>query len=66
MHAAAVLAYNVAAVAAGLSGVVNAFNRYGVHVAFEDLSVPAPAIDLHADVTRMKAAGSTWWSRAWT
>lgn len=54
---AAVLAYNVAQSQQGCEGVENAFTTYGVHVAYEDTSIPAPAIDLHADVNRMKAAG---------
>ncbi|MGA2519207.1 MAG: ABC transporter substrate-binding protein [Acidimicrobiales bacterium] len=54
---AAVLAYNVAQSQQGCEGVENAFTRYGVHVGYEDTSIPAPAIDLHADVDRMKAAG---------
>ena len=57
VHAAAVLAYNVAASQQGCQGPLNAFHRYGIPVAFEDLSIPAPATDLHADVTRMKALG---------
>lgn len=56
-HAAAVLAYNVSQSRQGCQGVVNGLRRYGVHVAFEDLSIPAPATDLHVDVTRMKQAG---------
>jgi ABC-type branched-subunit amino acid transport system substrate-binding protein len=57
VHAAAVVAYDVAQSQEGCEGVVNGLHKYGVPVAFEDLSVPAPAIDVHADVTRMKDAG---------
>ena len=57
VHAAAVLAYDVAQSEEGCQGVVTGFRRYGVPVAYEDLSIPAPASDLHADVTRMKEAG---------
>jgi len=57
VRAAAVLAYNVAASQQGCQGVLRAFHQYGVPVAFEDLSIPAPASDLHADVSRMQAAG---------
>ena len=57
VRAAAVLAYNVAQSQAGCQGTVTGFERYGIHVAFEDLAIPAPASDLHADVTRMKRAG---------
>jgi ABC-type branched-subunit amino acid transport system substrate-binding protein len=56
-HAVAVLAYNVAQSQQGCQGVVNGLHRYGVPVAYEDLSIPAPATDLHADVTRMQQAG---------
>jgi len=55
---AAVIAYDVAQSQQGCIGVENAFTRYGVHVAYEDTSVPAPAIDLHVDVDRIKAAGA--------
>ena len=55
VHAAAVIAYDVSQSQAGCQGVVTAFRRYHIPLAFEDLSVPAPASDLHADVIRMKA-----------
>jgi branched-chain amino acid transport system substrate-binding protein len=55
--AAAVLAYNVAQSQQGCQGVVNGFKVFGVPLAYEDLSIPAPASDLHADVTRMKQDG---------
>ena len=57
VHAAAVLAYNVAQSQEGCQGMVNGLRKYHVPVAYEDLSIPAPASDLHADVTRMKQAG---------
>ncbi len=57
VHAAAVLAYNVAQSQQGCQGVLNAFTRYNVPVVFRDTSIPAPATDLHADVTRMKNDG---------
>jgi len=57
VHAAAVLAYNIAQSQQGCQGVLNGFSRYGVNVTFADRSIPAPASDLHADVTRMKQAG---------
>jgi ABC-type branched-subunit amino acid transport system substrate-binding protein len=56
-HAVAVLAYNVAQSQAGCQGMINGLHRYGIPVVYEDLSIPAPASDLHADVTRMQAAG---------
>jgi branched-chain amino acid transport system substrate-binding protein len=57
VHAAAVLSYNVAQSQQGCQGVLNSFNRYRVPIAFRDTSIPAPATDLHADVTRMKEKG---------
>lgn len=54
---AAVIAYSIQQSSQGCEGVVKAFRRYGIQLAFDDLSVPVPAFDLHADVTRMKAAG---------
>jgi ABC-type branched-subunit amino acid transport system substrate-binding protein len=56
-HAVAVLAYNIAQSQQGCRGMVNGLRKYHVPVAYEDLSIPAPASDLHADVTRMKQAG---------
>ena len=56
-HAVAVLAYNIAQSQEGCQGMVNGLRKYHVPVAYEDLSIPAPASDLHADVTRMKQAG---------
>lgn len=56
-HAVAVLAYNVAQSQQGCQGAVNGLHKYGIRVAFEDLAIPAPASDLHADVTRMQQAG---------
>jgi branched-chain amino acid transport system substrate-binding protein len=54
---AAVIAYSIQQSSQGCEGVVKAFHRYGIGLAFDDLSVPVPAFDLHADVTRMKSAG---------
>jgi len=54
VRAAAVLAYDVAQSQAGCEGVLVGFRRYHVPVVYEDLSIPAPASDLHADVNRMK------------
>ena len=57
VHAAAVLSYSVAQSQQGCEGVFNGFARYHVPVVYQDTSIPAPAVDLHADVNRMKAAG---------
>lgn len=51
---AAVIAYSIEQSKQGCEGDIAALRYYGTHIAFEDLSVPAPAFDLHADVTRMK------------
>jgi len=56
VRSAAVVAYNVAQSQQGCQGVERSFERYDVPVGFQDTSVPAPAIDLHADVNRMRAA----------
>jgi branched-chain amino acid transport system substrate-binding protein len=53
--AVAVLAYDVAQSQSGCEGAVAGFRKYHVPIVYEDLSIPAPASDLHADVTRMKA-----------
>lgn len=53
---AAVIAYNIAQSVEGCDSVLYAFRKYGIHVAYKDLSVPVPAFSLSADVTRMKAA----------
>ncbi len=55
-HAAAVLAYDVAQSQEGCQGMLKGLRKYHVPVAYEDLAIPAPATDLHADVTRMKRA----------
>jgi len=57
VRAAAVLSYSVAQSQQGCEGVFNALSRYHIPVAYQDTSIPAPAVDLHADVDRMKAAG---------
>ena len=56
VRGAAVLAYGVAQSQQGCLGVQRAFAKYDVPVAYRDTSVPPPAIDLHADVNRMRAA----------
>jgi ABC-type branched-subunit amino acid transport system substrate-binding protein len=52
---AAVLSYGVAASQQGCQGVINGFHEYGIPITFEDLSIPAPATDLHADVSQLEA-----------
>jgi branched-chain amino acid transport system substrate-binding protein len=59
VHAKAVgiLAYNVKQSAEACIGVANVMRKFHIKVAFEDLSIQAPATDLTSDVTRMKQAG---------
>jgi len=55
--AVGILAYNVSGSAQGCEGVAYEMRRYHIPVAYEDLSIPAPPVDLTADVNRMRAAG---------
>jgi branched-chain amino acid transport system substrate-binding protein len=57
VKAAVVVSYAVAQAQQACATVVSAFHKYGIPVAFSDLSIPAPATDLHADVSRIKASG---------
>ena len=56
--AAAIVSYSLAQAQLGCQGVISAFRKYGIPIVVDDLSVPAPATDLHADVSRLKAAGA--------
>jgi len=58
IRAAAVVSYAFPEAQQGCQTVIAAFHQYGIPVVVADLSVPAPAIDLHADVARIKAAGA--------
>jgi ABC-type branched-subunit amino acid transport system substrate-binding protein len=58
VKAAAIISYAVAQAQLGCNTVISAFHKYGIPIVVSDLSVPAPATDLHADVTRIKAAGA--------
>ena len=51
------LAYSVTESQQGCAGFATVMQRHGITIAYEDLSIPAPAIDLTADVVRMKEAG---------
>jgi len=59
LHAKAVgiLAYNVSGSAQGCEGVAYEMRRFHIPVAYEDISIQAPPVDLTTDVNRMKAAG---------
>jgi branched-chain amino acid transport system substrate-binding protein len=52
-----IISYNVTQSDQGCIGIANDMRKFGLHVSFEDLSVVPPAVDLSADVTRMKQAG---------
>jgi branched-chain amino acid transport system substrate-binding protein len=52
----ALLAYSVQASHDACTGFAGVLRRYGISVVFEDISIPAPAIDLSSDAIRIKAA----------
>jgi len=52
-----IISYNVTQSAEGCVGVQNEMRKFHIPVAFEDLSIAPPAVDLSADVTRMRQAG---------
>ncbi|HUO49879.1 MAG TPA: ABC transporter substrate-binding protein [Acidimicrobiales bacterium] len=58
VKAAAIVSYSLAEAQLGCQTVIAAFHKYGIPIVVDDLSVPAPASDLHADVSRIKAAGA--------
>jgi branched-chain amino acid transport system substrate-binding protein len=58
VRAAAIVSYSIAEAQLGCSTVITAFHKYGIPIVVDDLSVPAPATDLHADVSRIKASGA--------
>ncbi|HYA68643.1 MAG TPA: ABC transporter substrate-binding protein, partial [Acidimicrobiales bacterium] len=58
IRAAAVVSYAFPEAQQGCQTVITAFHRYGIPVVVTDLSVPAPAIDLHADVARIQSSGA--------
>ena len=59
IHAKAVgiLAYNVSGSEQGCQGVAFEMKRFHIPVAYEDISIQAPPVDLTTDVNRMRAAG---------
>ncbi len=52
-----ILAYNVGASEQAGEGMAYTMRRFHIPVAYEDLSVEAPPVDLTTDVNRMRAAG---------
>ncbi|HXX89614.1 MAG TPA: ABC transporter substrate-binding protein [Acidimicrobiales bacterium] len=58
VRAAAVISYSIAEAQQGCQTAVSALHRYGIPVAVDDLNVPVPVVDLHADVSRIKASGA--------
>ncbi len=51
-----IVAYNITQSQQACVGVANEMHKFGIPVVFEDLSITPPAIDLSADVSRMKQA----------
>jgi branched-chain amino acid transport system substrate-binding protein len=51
------LAYGVTESHNACEGFATVLQRYGIDVAYQDLSIPAPAVALSSDVIRMKSAG---------
>jgi ABC-type branched-subunit amino acid transport system substrate-binding protein len=54
----AVLAYNIAESSQGCTGAIAGLKEYGIDVAYTDLGIPAPAVDLSADVAKIAASGA--------
>ena len=52
-----IISYNLSQSADGCMGVDNTMAKFHIPVAFEDLSISPPAIDLSADVNRMHEHG---------
>jgi branched-chain amino acid transport system substrate-binding protein len=52
-----IIAYNLSQSSQGCVGIANDMAKFHIPVEFEDLSITPPAIDLSADVSRMRAAG---------
>jgi ABC-type branched-subunit amino acid transport system substrate-binding protein len=52
-----IVAYNLSASSEGCVGIANVMAKFHIPVEFEDLSISPPAIDLSADVNRMRAKG---------
>ena len=55
--AVGILAYNVSGSAQGCQGVAYEMRRFHIRVVYEDLSIPAPPVDLTTDVNRMRSRG---------
>lgn len=52
-----IISYGITQSQQGCTGVANEMKKFHIAVSFEDLSAAAPAVDLSADVNRMKRAG---------
>ncbi len=52
---AAVIAYNIDQSSLACQGIAKSLKQFGFNVTFQDLSVPIPAADLHADVSQMES-----------
>ncbi len=56
----AVLAYNINQSSQACQGIVSSIKQFGFNVAYEDLSIPAPAGDLSSDITHIRDSGATF------
>ncbi len=54
---AAVIAYDYPQSSQGCQGVVNSLRKFGIPVAYENLSVPVPVVSLTTEVQRIASAG---------
>ncbi len=57
---AAVLAYSISQSSQACQGIISSMKQFGFKVGFKDLSIPAPAGDLSADVTHIRDSGATF------
>ncbi len=54
----AVLSYNIAESSQGCTGAIAGLKKYGIDVVYTDLGIPAPAVDLSADVANIANKGA--------
>lgn len=54
----AVLSYNITESSQGCTGAIAGLRKYGIDVVYIDLGIPAPAVDLSADVTNIANKGA--------
>ncbi len=56
----AILAYNINQSSQACQGIASSIKQFGFNVAYEDLSIPAPAGDLSSDITHIRDSGATF------